>query len=55
MPSPSIRITEAQIIDLRVPTSDRLLGADPFLNDLTIPLPYCIWRPMRVFPFCHPV
>ncbi len=30
MPADSIRITSAEIIDLRVPTSDQLLGSDPF-------------------------
>ena len=30
MSIPSIRITNADIIDLRVPTSDQMLGSDPF-------------------------
>ncbi len=30
MPSSSIRITSAGVIDVRVPTSDQLLGSDPF-------------------------
>ncbi len=30
MSSTSIRITSAEVIDLRVPTSDQLLGSDPF-------------------------
>lgn len=30
MPSPAIKIVSADIIDLRVPTSDQLLGSDPF-------------------------
>lgn len=30
MPSPSIRITSAEVVDLRVPTSDQMLGSDPF-------------------------
>lgn len=30
MIAPSIKITSAEVIDLRVPTSDQLLGSDPF-------------------------
>ena len=30
MSKPSIRITSANVIDLRVPTSDQMLGSDPF-------------------------
>ncbi len=30
MPHSSIQITSAEVIDLRVPTSDQLLGSDPF-------------------------
>jgi L-fuconate dehydratase len=30
MPNSSIRITKANVIDLRVPTSDQMLGSDPF-------------------------
>ena len=30
MPNNSIRITSANVIDLRVPTSDQMLGSDPF-------------------------
>ena len=30
MPNRSIRITSAEVIDVRVPTSDQLLGSDPF-------------------------
>ena len=30
MANPSIKITDAKVIDLRVPTSDQMLGSDPF-------------------------
>ena len=30
MANPSIKITSAKVIDLRVPTSDQMLGSDPF-------------------------
>jgi len=30
MANPSIKITAAKVIDLRVPTSDQMLGSDPF-------------------------